>query len=230
MAKEKQKKQATIYFKKDRKGRPVSHLMNFLRIFIIPIIWIFFPFRFYGNRKVEKGGCIYIGNHYRVWDIIFPACTTWEAIHFLAKISLSKNKFLNFFCNSFKTINVTRDGNDVRAILDCIKCLKNGEKISLYPEGTRNKTEQEFLPFKSGAAAMAIKAKVPIVPILIYKRQRLFRMSHILIGEPFTLDEFYDRRLTEEDYQKADEILYQKLVSMRQEHALMLESKKKIKA
>ena len=72
------------------------------------------------------------------------------------------------FIRWIKGIPVNRDGNDVRALLDCLKCLKNGEKISIYPEGTRNKTGEGMLPFRHGAAAMAIKAKVPIIPVMMY--------------------------------------------------------------
>ena len=129
----------------------------------------------------------------------------------------------------FKGISANRDGNDVRVLLDCFKCLKNNEKIVIFPEGTRNKTGAELLPFRHGAAAIAIKAKAPIVPIMMYSKPRYFRMTHSLLGEPSELTEYYGKKLTEEDYTEADNKLYNIMLGLRQQHKEFLESKKKKK-
>lgn len=216
-----------LTFQTTRKGKKVSIILTVLRIICIPVFFLIFPFRFYGNKKVKDGPCIFIGNHYRIWDVIYPACTTWEGIHYIAKKSIGENRFLGFFCRKLKIISVNRNGNDARAIIDAIKCLKNGEKISIYPEGTRNKTDAEMLPFKPGAAMFAIRTKTPIVPIMQYKKAKPFRVAHILIGEPFELTEFYDKKLTSEDYERADQILFDRLIAMRKEHEAFLASQKK---
>ena len=126
-----------------------------------------------------------------------------------------------------KAISANRDGTDARVMMDCLKCLKNGEKIALYPEGTRNKTDQDFLPFHHGATAMAIKAKAPIIPIVLCKKPRLFRLTHVLVGEPIELTEYYDKKLTSEDMVEADEKLRQHMLQMKKEHMEFLQNKKK---
>ena len=109
--------------------------------------------------------------------------------------------------------------------------LKNGEKIVIFPEGTRNKgDENELLPFHSGAAMMAIRSKTPIVPILIYKKPRFFRCTHIIVGAPIELTEYYDRKLSEEEIAAVDADLRQHMLDMRQAHKEFLESKKKKKS
>ena len=213
----------------NKKGRHVMGMLNFLRIIVIPVFWLCLPFRFYGKRKVKDGPCIYVCNHYRIWDVIYPACTTWEGIHYLSKKAVVHNWFMSFFCKKLKAIEVNRDGNDVRAVMDSLKCLKNGEKISLFPEGTRNKTDAEMLPFKSGAAVMAIKAKVPVVPMMIYKKPKPFRLNHILMGEPFEFTEYYVRKMTDDLVKEADEKLLNKLLDLRRGHAEFLAAKKRRK-
>ena len=129
-----------------------------------------------------------------------------------------------------KSISVNRDGNDVRGLLDCFKCLKNGEKLGIFPEGTRNKTKEEMLPFRHGAAVMAIKCKAPIIPVVIYERPKLFRCTHILVGDAIELTDYYDRKNSEEDLSAADEYIRQKMLEMKAEHTQFLIEKKKKKA
>ncbi len=224
-----EKKQAkdVITVKANKKGRHVMKFMNFLRIFILPIVRIIKPFRFYGNHKVKDGACVYILNHHALLDPAYPVATTWEGIHFLAKRENFETPIIGWVARKTKTILVNRDGNDVRALLDCFKCLKNNEKIAIYPEGTRNKTDEPLLPFKHGAAAIAIRAKVPVVPIMSYKKPRFFRMTHVLIGDPFELTEYYDRKLTEEELIEADEKLRGIMLELRDKHTKYLENKKK---
>ena len=226
----KKKKKSDITVKANKKGRHIIKLLNFLRVIVIPIYWLCKPFRFYGNRKVKDGACVYVCNHYGLFDAVFPAATTWEGIHYLAKKENFEAPILGWLLGKVKAICANRDGNDVRAILDCFKCLKNGEKICIFPEGTRNKTEAEMLPFHHGAAAIAIKCKTPILPIMMYKRPRFFRRTHMLIGEPFELTEYYDRKLTEAEFEEADNKIRDIMLDMRKQHAEYLENKKKKKA
>lgn len=211
----------------NKKGRHVNGMLMFLRIILLPIVWLIYPFRFYGNSKVKDGACIYIGNHYRIWDVAFPPATTTEGIHYLAKSELRDTPVVGAVCRAAKVIFLERDGGDVRGLMDALRCLKNGEKIAIYPEGKRNKTEEgELLPFESGAAMLAIKTRTPVVPILCYKKTRMFRLNHVVIGEPFELSEYYGQKLTQELLAEADGKLRDRLIAMRDEHAKMLEEKK----
>lgn len=221
------KKKKTITIKENKKGRHIMGFMSFLRVLVIPFYYIIKPFRFFGNRKVADGAYVYISNHYKLFDLVYPACTTWEGIHYVGKKEIDKMFLIGAVARKAKAIMVNRDGNDVRGILDCLKCLKNGEKVVIYPEGTRNKGEEELLPFKHGAAALAVKAKVPIIPLCIYKKPRYFRCTHILMGEPIELTEYYDRKLSEAELHTIDEMLRNTMLQMKAEHKVYLENKKK---
>lgn len=226
---EKKKKKYSITVKANKKGRHIMGFLNVIRVVFIPLFYLIRPFRFYGNRRVKDGAAVYVCNHYGLFDITYVASTTWEGLHFLGKKEVFDSKFVGFLARKVKTIGANRDGNDVRALLDCFKCLKNGEKVVVFPEGTRNKTNAEMLPFKHGASAMAIKAKAPIIPVVIYKRPKLFCMTHILIDDPMELSEYYDRKLTEEDFVEADNKLRNHMLEMRRKHTEYLENKKKKK-
>ena len=127
-------------------------------------------------------------------------------------------------------IGVMRDGSDIRTVMESIKILKNGEKISMFPEGTRNKTEgDEFLPFHGGAALLAIKTKTPFIPFVICDRPKPFHITHVVFGEPMELSEYYDRKLTPEEYAAADEKLKERLYELRAEYRAQRAAKKKTK-
>ena len=145
---EKQEKQRRLLFPANKKGRHVMHLMNVLRVIFYPIHWLIFPFKLHGKKKVGPGACIYVSNHYCIFDVFYPAHTTWEGIHFMAKDPILHAPVLGYVARRLGVIGAMRDGSDVRTIMDSMKVLKNGEKLSLFPEGTRNKTsDEEFLPF-----------------------------------------------------------------------------------
>ncbi len=221
-------KQYRLHFPVNKKGRHISRMMNFLRFLAYPLHRFFYPFKLYGPHKVKDGACIYVGNHFCLWDIFYPAHTTREGIHFMAKQSILEAPVLGWWARKVGVIGAMRDGSDVRTLMDSMKVLRSGEKISIFPEGTRNKeSDEEFLPFHGGAAMLAIKTKTPIVPFAICNRPHVFRKTHVRFGEPIELSEYYDKKLTAEDYAEADEKLKQRIYDLRAEYRQFLAAKKK---
>lgn len=221
------KKKNEITVKANKKGRHIMKFMNFLRVLVLPVYWLCKPYRLYGNKKVKDGACIYVSNHYTLLDPAFSASTTWEGIHYLGKNEIFEAPVLGWVARKAKAICVNRDGNDVRSMLDCFKCLKNGEKIAIFPEGTRNRSDEVMLPFHHGAAMMAIKTKTPIIPIVIYKKPRFFHLTHVIVGEPVELTEYYGKKLTAEELAEADDKIRELMLELREKHTKYLQDKKK---
>ena len=221
------KKKTNILYKKTKNGKHVSGVINFARLFGLPIYWFFKPFRFYGTRKVKDGACLYVCNHYTMFDAAYPICTTWEGVHYIAKKEVFETPVVRSVFRSIKAICVNRDGNDVRGMLDAFKCLKNNEKVAIFPEGTRNKTDADMLPFHHGASVIAIKNRVPIIPVVLYKKPKLFRMTHVLVGDPFELSEYYDSKLSGEEIVEADNKIRDAMLALRAQHTEYLQNKKK---
>lgn len=223
-------KKRKLLFPANKKGKHVMPLMNFLRFLFYPIHFLVYPYKLYGHKKVGKGAYIYFGNHYCIWDVFYPARTTGEGIHYLMKESLLYVPVVGAWARNVGAIPAMRDGSDVRTLMDAMKVLKNGEKISLFPEGTRNKnSDEEFLPFHGGAALLSIKTKTPVIPFVICNRPRVFHVTHVVFGEPMELTEYYGKRMTAEDYAAADEKLKNRLYELREEHRAFLADKKKKK-
>lgn len=222
----KKEKKKDVLVKENKKGKHPIGFLSFLRICILPLFRLVRPFRIYGKYEPQPGACIFVSNHYTMLDPAYIIGATKDGVRLVAKKELESVFFVGAVAKGVKCIFVNRDGNDVRALLDCFKVLKNGEKLAIFPEGTRNKTEEEIMPFKHGASAMAIKTKTPVIPLVIYKKPKLFRCTHILMGEPIEFSEYYDKKPTEKDFLEADERLRGIMLKMKEEHTQFLEAKK----
>ena len=117
----------------------------------------------------------------------FPLEDRLEKVHFIGK----RDNILEFIVASFfywiaETIPVNRKAKDKRKVLDkAVETLKKGGIIIIYPEGTRNR-KKDTLEGKTGAAEMAIRSGVPVVPMaLVYKDQQPKKLPlRIKIGKP----------------------------------------------
>jgi len=177
---------------------------------------VIFPYERHGNlSKYNDGPLIIIGNHYSVMDVVYPCICTDRPIHFMAKNELWNGGFMKWFATKCECIPVKRDGNDVQAIKTAMRYLKNGDVVNIFPEGTRNHSYADLLPFHSGAAALSIKMQTPIVPIVQVKKLKAFHKSHIIYGDPIEFRQFYNKKVSKEDIEACDMQLRDAIINMR---------------
>jgi 1-acyl-sn-glycerol-3-phosphate acyltransferase len=94
-----------------------------------------------------------------------------------------------------------RETTDFSAMRQALNYLRQGAIVGIAPEGTRSRDSQGLLEAKQGAALMAARASVPIVPLGIIGSEKInshwlhFRRPPVTIrvGKPYTLPEF-DRK------------------------------------
>lgn len=176
-----------------------------------------YPTKFVGKNNIPKGACIIASNHTSNLDAIVLAVHTWEKKYYVAKKELFKNKLVGSFLKCMGAIKIDRQSTDVTAIKNCMKVLKENKKLVIFPEGTRNNNQDMQLgEVKHGVSMFAIKAKVPIVPMFIAKKPKFWRRNKVVIGKPFTLEEFYGKKLDNEVLQQASEIVATKMNEIRE--------------
>lgn len=204
-----------------------SRWFKLLRFWYYTFVQFFLPVRRLGHKEPFSGGpYVIVANHHSVYDVIPAAVATRMPLHFIAKNELAKKPLGRWFVKKSQCILVERDGRDVRGLMQSLKYLKNGESICIFPEGTRNKTDETFAPFKGGVAVMAIRTKTPLILMVHCKRMRFFRRNYFYFSDPIELSEFYDRQLTDEVIAEADEKLRSMMLEMHNELVEMLNSKK----
>ena len=208
------KKPRLFTVKKD--GRHICRFESFLHAVLGFFHMLIFPYRIHGNKKMKKGACIFVGNHYHMLDIFYPVRTTWEGIHYICKKSILEAPILWKWGKRIGAIGVARDGSDIRALMEAVRVLKAGDKLCMFPEGTRNRTGgDEFLPFQGGAAMLSVKTKAPIIPFVITRPPTPFHITHVVFGDPVEFPEYYDRKVTPEEYDALDEKLREHMYKLR---------------
>lgn len=186
-----------------------------------------YPTKIVGRKNLPKGKVIITLNHTSNLDAVVLILNTWEKKYFLAKKELFVSKARSWFLKKMGAIKIDREIADVNAIKEAFKVLKNNKKLVIFPEGTRNKTEELNLQqVKHGAAMIAIKTKTPIVPLWILNRPKTFRKTKILIGKPYELDEFYGQKLSDEVLEKASAKVAEKLNETKEQAQKMFNKKR----
>lgn len=201
--------------KKVKKTR-LERFFKFLHFLERILLRFVFPYEKHGNiQKRNDGALILIGNHYSMMDVLFPCLITDRPIHFIAKAELWKGGIMKKFVQICECIPAKRDGSDVQTVKDSIRILKSGGVLNIFPEGMRNKSYSEFLPFHAGAAALSIKTHTPIVPFVSITKIKPFRKTHVVYGDPIEFRQYYGKKVTKEQLEECDEILREAMWNMR---------------
>lgn len=185
--------------------------------FVLTFIFVrlLFPCKVIGKNNIKQGGAIFVCNHLSNLDPVYIIeYLPYRKHYFLAKKELFNKKIKGKFIKSIGGIPIDRSKPDITAIKESLKVLNKGKKLVIFPEGTRNKQDETLKEIKSGSAMLAIKAKVPIIPLHIEKRGKIFRRNKLIVGKPFELNEFYGEKVSSEVLEKASEIISQKLLEI----------------
>ena len=137
----------------------------------------------------EDGAIIFSGNHRHAFDPVVVMTHTKRIVHYMAKESLFKGLHGILF-KHLGLIKVYRTKNNPEAIQSAVELLKQGGTLGIFPEGTRNKTEEPLLKFKHGAAKIAKEANSKIVPFAIKGEYKVFRKKLIIeFGKPIDVSD-----------------------------------------
>ena len=114
------------------------------------------------------GSAILISNHTCGIDHLILQAGTRRVLGFMVAQEYYDHKLYGPFCKVIGCIPVKRDGKDSAAVRAAMKAVRDGRVLPIFPEGRINPhSGRDFLEPKSGAAFMAMRAKVPVIPAYI---------------------------------------------------------------
>ncbi len=165
-----------------REDKPLYYFLRNLAIFLLKILYR--PKRIDKENIPLEGPIILAGNHVNAIDPVMVITSTKRLVHYMAKESLFKG-IHGWIFKKVGTIKVHRNKSNPVAVMEAEEILKHGGAVGIFPEGTRNRTNEDLLKFRHGAVSIAKKTNSKIVPFAIRGKYKLFRKGlSIKFGKP----------------------------------------------
>jgi 1-acyl-sn-glycerol-3-phosphate acyltransferase len=146
-----------------------------------------------GKHNIPTSGAFLLAPIHRSnIDTPLAAFVTSRRLRFMGKDSIWKYAPIGWVLSALGAFPVTRGSADREALKRCISVLEKGEPLVLFPEGTRQ-SGPVVQPLFDGAAYVAVKAGVPIIPVGIGGSERVMpkgskmiypRKCVLVVGEP----------------------------------------------
>lgn len=145
----------------------IQYPFYLFHLFMVHMVW---RTTVTGKLPVGRGeGAIIIGNHRSSIDPSFIQVAADRVVHWMIASEYWKVSFLGWFFRVAECIPANRGGVDTAAVKMAIRYAQSGGLVGLFPEGTINITDKLLLPGRPGAALVALKARVPVIPCYIHE-------------------------------------------------------------
>lgn len=178
-----------------------------------------FPLRFHNAQIVEEMQPPYIimANHRSFADPMALAIKVKRyEIRFIGKRELAHGRLKSWLFSGLHMILVSRHATDMAAMRQCMQTLKEGHILGIFPEGTRHQPEM-MQEVESGTAIIALRARVPLLPVYIDGKIRPFHITHIYYGKPMELDDLYAQGVNNDTAHQLSQRIHDVFYAMRDE-------------
>ena len=143
---------------------------------------------------------LYIGNHRSYFDIVMTYVRVPRPTGYIAKIGMLKVPLLSHWMKNLHCLFIDREDikQGMKIILEAVEKVKSGISICIFPEGSRSKEPDAFLPFHGGSFKIAEKSGCPIIPMSINNASQIWedhlpwiKKAHVVIeyGKPIYMAE-----------------------------------------
>jgi len=159
--------------------------------------------RISGRLPIPPGqGAIIVCNHRSSIDPSFIAVTVNRPVHWMVAKEYCEHPIFGRLLRICEVIPVSRGGIDTAATKLAIRYAEEGGLVGVFPEGRINTTDQLMLPGRPGAAMIALRARVPVVPCYIsgspYDGTALGSLLmpakvRLEVGQPIDISPYYGR-------------------------------------
>ncbi|MBQ9460354.1 MAG: 1-acyl-sn-glycerol-3-phosphate acyltransferase [Clostridia bacterium] len=161
-------------------------IYHFLRLLSFVLVRPFYRIKYNGKANVPKGAFVLASNHISYFDPICLGMGFRRKIWFMAKSELFTNHgaFAGTFLRLCGVFPVVRSSADKGAVDKASELLHKGKIVGVFPQGGIRRDGQPFEP-KAGAALLAAKNCVPLLPVLIKAEGKIrpFSKISVTIGE-----------------------------------------------
>ena len=198
-------------------------ICRFLKLFII----IMGGFKIVSLKNVpRKGGLILAPNHVSYLDPPAVGAGTPRHVHFMAKKELFQPRLLGSVLRAVGSFPVSRGTADRKAIKRAIDLLEQGQVVCMFPEGTRSE-DGKLGNAEVGVGLVALKSKVPVVPIAVIGTDTVLPVHgglsrhpvKIVYGKPLTFPDLYEGRESREAMEEIGRRIMSAIAELQASHA-----------
>ena len=139
------------------------------KIKFLIIFKLFFRLKVTGQENIPQDGpFIIVANHSSLLDPVILGVSVRPKVIFVAAAYLFEIRWLGHLLRKANSIPIYRENNtnNIKSIKQALKILQRGGVLGIFPEGGVDR-QKDDLPIKAGAAYLATRVGVPIVPIKI---------------------------------------------------------------
>jgi 1-acyl-sn-glycerol-3-phosphate acyltransferase len=146
-----------------------------------------------GEERIPAAPCLFVANHTSSADAPAVVGAIPRRIAILLKKSLFKVPIVGQAFKLARFIPVDRTQHDaaIAALEKATEALLSGQSFLIYPEGTRS-PDGRLQTFKKGAAVMAIKAGVAVVPMVCSGAHRVMEKKSLVVHPGTIVVEFLE--------------------------------------
>jgi len=197
-----------------RSDRRKNAWFHFLYAVIWPFFNLFRPVRARGRENIPEGPVVICPNHSTAGDpfyVVFAFGRRFP-MRAMAKIQIMRVPFVGWILGKAGVFGVDRGHNDMKAVKTALKTLKDGNKLLMFPEGTRVHGAED-VEAKTGAAMFAARTGTPLLPVYIPAKKKLFRPNTVVIGKPF-LPEYAGRKPNAQELEAITDTLMERIYAL----------------
>ena len=179
---------------------PAQSLLYALNYVVSRLLW---RARIEGSLPVSPDrGAVIVCNHRCPLDPSFMALAVPRVVHWMVAREYCEHWLMGPLLRLCEVIPTSRGGSDTAATKAAIRLAAAGGLVAIFPEGRINDRQELLLPGRPGAALIALKARVPVVPCFVHGSPYdgttlgcllMPAKVRLTFGPAIDLSEYYDR-------------------------------------
>ena len=195
--------------------------------FLLAFFSLFAGWKIIGRENVPpEEAMLIVANHSSYGDPALLAAVFPYQICFVAKEMFSQKIFTKKLFSFLGAVFLNKDESDLTAMRTVIGVLKLNKAVAIFPEGHRNRNQQ-IGEFKQGAAFIAYRTGVKIIPVAISNSRDFFRFWRhnivVNIGMPIEMAiGSKGSKASAEALAECSKLCQQKIIALQEENIAVL--------